>query len=64
MTAVNGPESSEEFAEPSAKEKRPTLGESFAELRKLVEEEGYRLEIPRRKNRMNIFPEVLDELPR
>ena len=30
--------------------RRPSLGESFSELRKLCSEEGYTLEIPSRSN--------------
>ena len=64
VAAVLGPDSFRELSEMKAARTHKSLGESFAELRKLMVEEGYRLEIPPRKNRKNDFPSLLDELPR
>lgn len=64
VAAVIGPESFQELAESNEKAKRRTLRESFAEMRAIMAEEGYRLEIPSRKDRKNVFPKVLDGLPR
>ena len=63
VAAVLGPDSFRELSEFMEKRTRKTLGESFADLRKVMAEEGYRLEIPPRKNRKNDFPKLLDELP-
>lgn len=41
-----------------------TLGEAFAELRRICEEEDYTLEIPPRQERPNSFPDALDERSR
>jgi prevent-host-death family protein len=41
-----------------------TLGEAFAELRRICEEEDFTLEIPPRQERPNPFPDALDELSR
>jgi len=53
VAAVLGADSFRELSEVKKTSTRKSLGESFAELRKLMVEEGYRLEIPRRKNRKN-----------
>ena len=63
VAAVLGPDSFRELSQLMEKRTRKTLGESFADLRKVMAEEGYRLEIPPRKNRKNDFPKFLDELP-
>ena len=41
---------------------RPSLGEAFAELRRICEEEKYTFEIPPRLERPNPFADALDEL--
>jgi len=41
-----------------------TLGDAFAKLRRICEEEDYTLDIPPRHDRPNPFPDVLDELSR
>ena len=64
VAAVLGPESFQELSESMERTARRTLRESFAEMRKVMLEEGYKLEIPSRKSRKNDFPKVLDELPR
>ena len=64
VAAVLGPDSFRELSESMEKSARRTLRESFAEMRKVMVEEGYKLEIPPRKSRKNDFPKVLDELPR
>ncbi len=64
VAAVLGPDSFRELSESRERSARRTLGESFADMRKVMAEEGYRLEIPPRKSRKNDFPKVLDELSR
>ena len=64
VAAVLGPDSFRELSESMEKTARKTLRESFAEMREVMKEEGYKLEIPARKSRKNDFPKVLDELPR
>jgi len=64
VAAVLGPASFRELSESMVRASRRTLGESFAEMRKVMAEEGYKLEIPPRKSRKNDFPRMLDELPR
>lgn len=41
-----------------------TLGEAFAELRRICEEEDFTLGTPPRQERLNPFPDALDELSR
>jgi prevent-host-death family protein len=41
---------------------RPSLGEAFAELRRICEEEEYTFELPPRQERPNPFADALDEL--
>jgi hypothetical protein len=64
VAAVLGPDSFRELSECMKKTARRTVNESFAEMRKVMAEEGYKLEVPPRKNRKNEFPKLLDELPR
>ena len=64
VAVVLGPESFRELSESREKTARKTLGESFAEMRKVMAEEGYKIEIPPRRSRKNDFPKVLDELSR
>ena len=40
-----------------------SLGDAFALLRRICEEEDYRLEIPPRQERPNPFPDALNEPP-
>ena len=63
VAAVLGPDVFRELSESRERRAKRTIGESFAELRRVMAEEGYRLEIPPRKNRKNDFPKLLDELP-
>lgn len=53
-----------EFLDWRQRREKRTLGDAFAELRHLCEEEDYVLELPPRRDRPNPFPEVLDELSR
>lgn len=53
-----------EFLDWRERREERTLGDAFAELRHLCEEEGYALEVPARRDRPNPFLEVLDELSR
>jgi hypothetical protein len=64
VAAVLGPESFREMSESLERTARRTLKESFAEMRKVMAEEDYKLDIPPRKSRKNDFPKVLDELSR
>src|SRR5262245_35149743 len=64
VATVLGPASFREMSESVQRGSRRTLKESFAEMRKVLAEEGYRLEVPARKSRKNEFPRMLDELPR
>jgi prevent-host-death family protein len=41
---------------------RPSLGEAFAELRRICAEEEYTFALPPRQERPNPFPDALDEL--
>lgn len=53
-----------EFLDWRRQKKERTLGEAFEELRRIAEEEDYTLEIRRRQERPNPFPDALDELSR
>jgi len=64
VAAVVGPETFRALEETRRKMARRSLGEAFADLRKVMAEEGYKLEIPPRKSRKSGFPKVLDELSR
>ena len=52
-----------EFAAWRRRGQQGTLGEAFAELRRIMGDEDYVFEIPPRRDRPNAFLEVLDELP-
>lgn len=64
VAAVLGPDSFRELSESLERTARRTLRDSFAEMRKVMAEEGYKLEVPPRKSRKNDFPKMLDELSR
>ena len=64
VAAVLGPESFREVSERMESSARKTLKESFDDMRKLMKDEGYKLEVSPRQNRKSGFPKVLDELPR
>src|SRR5262245_19376543 len=51
VAAVIGPDSFQELSDSMKSKTQKTLKESLAELRKVMAEEGYKLEIPPRKNR-------------
>jgi prevent-host-death family protein len=53
-----------EFLDWRRRKQEQTLGEAFAELRRLCEEEDYTLNLPPRQERPNPFPDALDELSR
>lgn len=53
-----------EFLDWRERRNERTLGEAFAELRRICEEEDYALQIPPRHDRPNPFAEALDELSR
>jgi hypothetical protein len=64
VAAVLGPDSFRELSEVLERTARRTLGESCAEMRKVMKEESTKLEIPPRRSRKDDFPKVLDELSR
>jgi hypothetical protein len=53
VAAIINPEIFQEFLVWRERERRPSLGEVFSELRKLCFEERYTLEIPSRHDRPN-----------
>jgi prevent-host-death family protein len=52
----------EEFLASRNERVGPSLGEAFAKLRRICEEEEYTFENPPRLERLNPFPDALDEL--
>ncbi len=64
VAAVVPPEELKAFQEWHRKEASQSLGDAFAELRRLCEEEGYKLALPSRRNRPNSFADVLAKRPR
>ena len=64
VAAVVPAETLQEFLGWRHQDEERTLGEAFAELRRIYEEEDYTLEIPPRQERLNPFPDALDELSR
>jgi len=64
VAAVVPAEILKEFLDWRRQHKGRTLGEAFAELRRICEEEDYSLEIPPRQERPNPFSDALDELSR
>lgn len=52
----------QEFLAWRSERERPSLGEAFAELRRICEEEEYTFENLPRQERPNPFPDALDEL--
>jgi antitoxin (DNA-binding transcriptional repressor) of toxin-antitoxin stability system len=52
----------QEFLDWRNERERPSLGEAFAELRRICAEEEYTFELPQRQERPNPFPDALDEL--
>lgn len=55
VAVVVEPESFQEFQEWRQRREQRSLGEAFAELRALCEEEGYELIVPERSDRVNEF---------
>ncbi|HKH46858.1 MAG TPA: type II toxin-antitoxin system prevent-host-death family antitoxin [Thermoanaerobaculia bacterium] len=53
-----------EFLEWRRQKQGETLGDAFAELRRICEEEDYALVVSPRHERPNPFPDVLDDLSR
>jgi prevent-host-death family protein len=51
----------QEFLAWRNEQERPSLGEAFAELRRICEEEEYTFENPLRQERPDPFPDALDE---
>ena len=64
VAAVISARSFQEYLEWSARSGRRSIGDAFEELRRILAEEEYTLEIPGREDRRNEFAETLDELPR
>lgn len=64
VAAVVPAETLKEFLDWRHQKERRTLGDAFAELRRICGEEDYTLEIPPRQERPNPFPDALDELSR
>jgi prevent-host-death family protein len=62
VAAVVPAEELQAFLSWRSERERPTVGEAFAELRRVCAEEGYTFEIPPRQERPNPFPDALDEL--
>ena len=62
VAAVIPAASVEEFLTWRNERERPSLGEAFAELRRICEQEEYTFELPPRQERENPFPNALDEL--
>jgi len=64
VAAVISAESFEEYSAWSERTKRRSIADTFDELRKILAEEDYELQIPPREDRRNEITEVLDELRR
>ena len=64
VAAVVPPEDLKAFQDWLKQEESRTVGDAFAELRHICEEEEYTLVIPPRRDRPNPFPDALDELSR
>jgi prevent-host-death family protein len=64
VAAVVPAETLQEFLSWHHQKEERTLGDAFAELRRLCEEEDYTLDLPPRQDRPNPFPDALDELSR
>ncbi|MGH8615606.1 MAG: type II toxin-antitoxin system Phd/YefM family antitoxin [Gammaproteobacteria bacterium] len=64
VAAVVDPETFEAFQTCREQEQSRSIAAAFDELRKLVAEEGYKLEAPPRRNRKNTFTGVLDSVSR
>jgi PHD/YefM family antitoxin component YafN of YafNO toxin-antitoxin module len=63
VAALVEPETFEEFRRWREERDRATLGERFAELRRICAEDDYDLPTSERRNRPNPFADVLDEVP-
>lgn len=61
VAAVVEPEILQDFLAWRERERRPSLGEAFSELRRLCSEEQYTFEIPDRRDRANPFAD--DDVP-
>lgn len=64
VAAVVDPETFEALQACREQERSRSIAAAFDELRKLVAEEGYKLEAPPRRNRKNTFTGVLDSVSR
>lgn len=64
VAAMVPAETVKEFLDWRHRKEGRTLGEAFAELRGIFEDEDYTLEIPPRQERPNSFLDALDELDR
>lgn len=62
VAAVVPAEDLQEFLAWRSEKELPSLGDAFAELRRLCEAQEYTLEIPPRQTRPNPFLDALDEL--
>jgi prevent-host-death family protein len=64
VAAVISAESFEEYSAWSERTRQCSIADAFDELRKILGEEEYELEIPPREDRRNEMAELLDELRR
>ena len=64
VAAMIPAETLKEFLDWRQEKEGRTLGDAFAELRRICEEEDYTLEIPARPQRPNPFADALDESSR
>ncbi|HVS00706.1 MAG TPA: type II toxin-antitoxin system Phd/YefM family antitoxin [Thermoanaerobaculia bacterium] len=64
VAAMVPAETLKEFLDWRHEKEGRTLGDAFAELRRICEEEDYTLDIPARQERPNPFADALDELSR
>jgi prevent-host-death family protein len=62
VAAVIDVETYQAFEEWRRREQERTLGEAFAELRRICAEENYVIEVPPRTNRPNAFADALDDI--
>lgn len=64
VAAVISAESFEEYSAWSERRKGRSIADAFGELRRILAEEEYELQIPPREDRPNEITQVLDELRR
>lgn len=64
VAALVPAENLQEFLDWRREKQGETLGDAFAKLRRICEVEDYTLEVPPRRERLNPFPDALDERTR